>query len=429
MTPEAGKGLAPRAHLIAATVVFLAVVIACAGLRTVFVNDNAYSRLATVFGIVHQGTWFIDVAGNPYGPLTVDKVQVDGHMLSSKPPVMPLAMTAVYVPLHAIGLVDLGDSTQLKFILQLFTVLFGIIPFALGLVFFYLTLGFLVADTRVRLALLCAFTFGTQLLGFAPQLNNHVPGAALCIGAIYVGIGLLTGALAPTTWRFVLFGALGGLTHAVDLPLTIFIAALGLGLLARFPLQTMVWGGLGMLPPLAVHFGVLYLSSGMPLPVQMRKELYLFENSPWRFPVGIDGLNESKAAYAFHLLLGRHGTFLLFPILLFGWAAFVAAIWRREMAHRGLVIAAGTSVLLLFAYYIKSTNNYGGAAYGFRWAMGAMPVLLLMAGPLLAQARGRVVWAVFVVALAVSAWSSWECYQQPWSTDAEWTVRIFGPTI
>lgn len=426
---ETTAGPAPRAHLAAAGIVVLATLIACAGLRTVFVNDNAYSRLATVYAITHQGTWFIDVAGNPYGELTADKVQVGGRMLSSKPPVMPLAMTAIYAPLHGLGMLDLGNPAQLKFILQLFTVLFGIVPFTLGLIYFHRTLGMLVADARVQAALLAAFAFGTQLIGFAPQLNNHVPGAALCIGAIYVGLGLIGGSLAPTTWRFVLFGVLGGLTHTVDLPLTIFIAALGLGLLARYPAQTVLWGGLGMLPPLLVHFVVLYLSSGMPLPVQMRKDLYLFENSPWRCPVGIDGLNESKTVYAFHLLFGRHGTFLLFPVLLFGWAAFFKAILQRGFAHRRLLIASGVCVLMLFAYYIKGTNNYGGAAYGFRWAMGAMPVLLLMAGPYLAQAKARAVWVVFAAALAVSMWSSWECYRQPWSTDAEWTVRLFGPTL
>lgn len=428
-TRETTADPAPRVRLLAAGVIALAALIACAGLRTVFVNDNAYSRLATVYGIVHQGTWFIDIEGNPFGGLTADKVQVNGRMLSSKPPVMPLAMTAIYAPLHTIGLLDLGDTKQLKFILQLYTILFGIIPFVLGLIYFRRTLGLLISDPKVALALLVALAFGTQLLGFAPQLNNHVPGAALCIGAIYVGLGLIGGQLPPAPWRFVVFGLLGGLTHTVDLPLTIFIAALGLGLLARYPRQTVLWGGLGMLPPLAVHFAVLYLSTGLPLPVQMRKELYLYENSPWRFPVGIDGLNESKPVYAFHLLFGRHGTFLLFPVLLFGWASFFKAIAHRGFAHRGLVIAAGACVLALFAYYIKGTNNYGGAAYGFRWAMGAMPVLLLMAGPYLAQAKGRAVCAVFALTLAVSAWSCFECYRHPWSTDAEWTIRIFGPTL
>lgn len=417
------RGMACASVVLAAALVFW-------GLRTVYVNDNAYSRLATVYAIVHQGTWFIDEPGNPYGPLTVDKVKVDGRMLSSKPPVMPLAMTALYVPLQPLTGLSLADPADLKALLQLYTIIFCILPFLVMLLLFERTLRLLDVPAWPRAALLAALALGTQHLGFAPQLNNHTPGAALCVGAIYAGLALFLRKAPPAPWRFALFGLLGGLTHAVDLPLTIFIAALGLALLARFPRQTILWGGLGMAGPLAVHFGVLYLSSGMPLPVQMRKELYLYENSPWRFPVGIDGLNEPKSVYAFHLLIGRHGTFLLFPVLAFGVFAAAVALIRRGMPHRGLVLAAAVSVVALFAYYIKGTNNYGGAAYGFRWAMGAMPVLLLMAGPWLGQVRARRLWVLFLAALAVSIGSSIECYRQPWSTDQEWTARwLFGPSF
>jgi len=414
-------------------VVLLATLVALLGLRTIYVNDNAYSRLATVYALVNDGGWWIDrpegQSPNPFEALTADKVEVNGRMLSSKPPLMPLLMTALYYPMHGILGLTLGESGDLKRILQIYTFLFGVLPFVLGLVAFGYTLALYTTSAWGRVAPLLALAFGTQLLGFAPQLNNHVPGVALCLGATYLGLGLYTRALAPKAWRFVAFGLLGGLTHTVDLPLTIFIAALGLALLLRFPRETVLWGGLGMLPPLAIHFGILYLNTGMPLPVQTRKELYLFENSPWRAPIGIDGLNEPKPYYAFHLLLGRHGVFLLYPVLLFGIAGAWRALWQRGEVVRGAVLVSALCVGALFAYYISSTNNYGGAAYGFRWAIGAMPYLLLMAAPLLDRTEARWPRALFAVCFVVSGYSCYECYGNPWSTDAEWTARlIFGPT-
>lgn len=413
--------------------VLLATFIALLGLRTVYVNDNAYSRLATVYALVNDGTWWIErpegQPPNPFEVLTADKVELHGRKLSSKPPLMPAMMAALYYPMHyGLGL-TLSEPGDLKRILQIYTLVFGVLPFALGLLAFASTLAMFCNGSWGRVAPLVALAFGTQLLGFAPQLNNHVPGVALCLGAAYFGLGLHARTLAPAPWRFVAFGVLGGMTHAVDLPLTIFIAALGLALLLRFPRETVIWGGLGMLPPLALHFGVLYFTTGMPLPVQTRKELYLFENSPWRAPVGIDGLHEPKPYYAFHLLLGRHGVFLLYPVLLFGIAGAWRMAWVRGAVQRGAVLVSAGCIAALFAYYISSTNNYGGAAYGFRWGIGAMPFLLLMAGPLLDRDDARLARGLFCVSLILSAYSCWECYQNPWSTDAEWSARlIFGPT-
>lgn len=425
--------VASRLGLAAWVVVAAATVAALLGLRVIYVNDNAYSRLATVYALVNHGTWWIDAPegapSNPFEELTADKVVVDGRTLSSKPPLMPLLMTALYYPMqHGLGL-TLGEPTDLKRILQIYTVVFGILPFTLGLLALAGTLNFYLSTGWGRIAPLLAAAFGTQLLGFAPQLNNHVPGVALCLGAAYFGLGLHSGKLAPKPWRFVAFGLLGGLTHTVDLPLTIFIAALGLGLLLRFPRETMLWGGLGMFPPLLVQAAILYAYTGMPLPVQTRKDLYLFENSPWRAPIGIDGLQEPKLYYAFHLLLGRHGVFLLFPVLLFGVAGAARAVLQRDTPARGAVLASAACVLALFAYYITSTNNYGGAAYGFRWAMGAMPFLLLMGAPLLDRPEARWTRGLFALFLLVSAYSALECFRNPWSTDQEWTARlIFGPT-
>lgn len=424
-----------RLLLARGAIIVTALALALLGLRTVTVNDNTFSRLATVYALVHHGTWYIDTGEgapeNPFAALTVDKVLVDGHFLSSKPPVLPLLMSGVYWVLLHVSPLCFDHEHDLKRILQIFTIVFGIIPFAASLALFARMLSQYTPSAPWRtLPLLLALAFGTQYAAFAPQFINHVPGAAACLGAVYLGLGMLTGTLAPHPLRFVAFGVLGGLTHTLEIPLTAYIAALGLALLVRFPRQTLLWGGLGLIPWVLLQALLYWTMTGTPLPVQTRHDLYLYENSPWRAPVGIDGLNEPKPLYAFHLLVGRHGTFLLFPVLLFGLFAALRALRDRELPLRGFLVGGGACTALIFAYYIRGTDNYGGAAYGFRWAIGVMPILLAMAAPLLAQARSKAFWTLFTAALTVSVYSTAECYLNPWSTDAEWTARLlFGPSM
>src|SRR5690606_13368756 len=127
--------------------------------------------------------------------------------------------------------------------------------------------------------------------------------------------------------------------------------------------------------PLLIHFSIMYEVTGSVLPVQTRKDVYLHESAAWRNPGGLDGLNEPKGTYAFHLLFGRFGTFLLFPVLLVGLAGPALALWKSDAPARGWILAGFAAFVALTLYYIQSTNNYGGAAYGFRWHLGSMPIL------------------------------------------------------
>ncbi len=91
--------------------------------------------------------------------------------------------------------------------------------------------------------------------------------------------------------------------------------------------------------------------------------------------------------------------------------------------------AGAAGFVVLTAYYAASTNNYGGEAYGFRWYIGAAPILLLMGAPVAGRARRPWQWVVLAVLAGVSAWSFWECARHPWQADAEWTTALFGPSL
>lgn len=426
------------AHFIERLIILGSFLVVVSALHAVVLGDSASSRLATVYSLVHEGTWYIDrPADQPANPFeskqegslggTIDKVELNGRLLSTKPPILPLAMTAGYWLMHYGAGWDLTERAELKRVMQVFNLTLVMIPYLIGLIFFARLLSLLIENPYQRLLPLAALAFGTQLPGFATQLNNHTPAIAALIVALYFAIGLASGKLAPSRHRFFGFGLACALVFTLDMPLTLFVAVAGLGLLYRFPRQAVLWGGMGMLPLLALHFGVMLYVTGSPLPIQMHKDWYLYEASAWRNPGGIDALNEPKGTYLYHMTFGRFGVFLLYPILLIGPFGCLYAL-RREMAPwRVYYLAGAATVVLLFAYYVKTTNNYGGGAYGFRWGMGAMPIFILMGIPVFRRVSRPWAWAAIAVLMAVSMYSAWECYREPWGDSHEWTCRwLFG---
>lgn len=424
----------PRAIIFVQAVIILAAAgCAIAGLRTVYLTETAASRLATVYALAHDGSWFIDrpldEPPNPFERATIDKAEFQNRLLSTKPPVLPLLMTGEYLVLHHTFGWRLDNRADIRNVLRFMIATLVILPFVIGLVFFARIVNMLLPQPWMRTIPLFALAFGTELFGFAPQLNNHVPAAALLIVMLYHTLALCTGLRRPVWWRFVLVGLAGTLVFTLDMPATIFVASAGLFLLLRFPRASLTWAVLGGLGPLAVHFGVMLAVTHSPLPVQMHESWYLFESSYWRNPAGIDALNNPKHLYLFHMTFGRYGDFLLFPILITGLLGFAFALFRPGLRGRVYILAGGAAFLILTAYYVLKTNNYGGAAYGFRWYIAAMPVLLLMGLPVFEAARKGWRPAVLGLLLVVSVYSGWECYQQPWGSDVGWPSRLlFGPS-
>lgn len=431
--PRIALSGAMRALLFAA-VIAASAILAAAFRPGLFVGDTVTSRLATVYALVHDGTWRIDrpadLPPNPFEPLCVDKVMVDGRLVSSKPPLLPLLMTGEYVLLRDLAGLNLDNRDDLRPILNFMVLTLCQASFVVGMAFFAATVALFVRDPLRAAVPVALLGFATPLPGYAQQLNNHTPAAAALMAALYFALALGTGRRPPSPWRFAAFGFCAALVFALDLPTVIFAALAGVWLAWRFPRQALLWGPVGALLPLCAHFGGLWLATGDLRPVQMRGGTYLYESSYWRNPLGIDALNEPRAVYLFHITFGRFGLFLLFPALL-------AAVWGvGETLRRGpsslripvaLVVCA---FLVLTAYYLKSTNNYGGASYGFRWYIGTVPVLLLLGLPLFKRLRSPLGWAALACAGAVSAYSAWECLQAPWGTGHEWTCRLlFGPAV
>jgi hypothetical protein len=393
-------------------------------------GDAANSRLATVYSLTEYGTFFLerplDQEPNRFEQGTIDKVMVNGHILSSKPPMMVLFMTGEYWLLNKAFGLDLNDKEDTEKIIRLLTIALVGIPYLLTLVFFARTLELFDGDPLTRVVLLFCLAFCTQLWGYSLNINNHVPGTFLVVVSMYLAMGLIEGALAPTGWRFFLFGLFAGLTPTVDTPAAVFPFLSGLVLLVKYPRQVLTWSLLGAAIPLGVHAAVMYITTGSPLPVQTRDDLYLYRGSYWRHPIEVDALDEPKGTYFFTMTFGRTGLFSLYPILLGGMAGALRALFRKDVCYRKHILIGLAGFVLMTLYYLVKTNNYGGQAYGFRWYMAAMPVLLLMAAPVLTHLRQRWRWIFVGLMIGVSYYSAWESTVTPWAANQEWTVRFLG---
>jgi len=393
-------------------------------------SETARSRLATVVALADHGTWYIDrPAGLPritFEKHTIDKVKTGNRLISSKPPVLSLAMTAEYIALRALLGWDLNNKEDLSRIVSAMSLTFSGIPYLLVLFFFEKTAALFQLPMRSRALALAGLAFGTQLWGFSTHINNHLPAVALLTAALYFALGLTSGRLTPRPWRFALFGLCGSLAITIDFPSGVFVTIMGVFLLTRFPKRTLIWSAIAALPALAVHAGVMMAITGSPLPVQMHEEMYFYESSYWRNPRGVDALNEPKGTYLFHMTFGRAGIFLLYPITFLGVLSAFSTSARKDPLFRPLLITGIAGFVVLTIYYAMSTNNYGGAAYGFRWYITAMPILMLIAAHYMAQFTKYWQWLIVILLTAVSIFSGWQCYSHPWEVDAEWTTRIFG---
>lgn len=430
------NGTSSRAAWLIIAIAFTA---SCVGAFFGSQGDLASSRLATVYSLSQHATWYIDQPDNPFTPQTIDKVVVrgdmtggvvrGGRMISSKPPVMPLAMTGIYFVAHALAGYDLLAPRDVDRLLVLMTILLVSMSFLFTLIFFWKTLGLIDLPVAPGLFLLSALAFGTQLAGYSITINNHVPAAAALTIALYFAIGQITGKHGPSRWRFIIFGFAGALVPTLDMPAGIYVAVAGCALLYRFPKHTAVWCTAGAIAPLVVHFAATWAATGGLLPVQMRSATYMYEASYWRHPLGIDALSEPKITYLFNTTFGRCGVFLLFPVLLLGPLGALTAFRPHSSRVAKASLAGLACFLVLVAYYVKSTNNYGGESYGFRWYIASMPVLLLMASPLAVRMTRPWQWSIASLLFAVSCYSTIESARVGWQSGREWTSRLYGPAF
>jgi hypothetical protein len=374
---------------------------------------------------------------------TIDKVlrPDTGDFYSSKPPFLTTLVAGLYWLLkHLLGLSITGNSWV---VVRTILLVISAVPFLVYLLLLSrLTERFGASDWG-RLFVVGAACFATLVTPFLTTFNNHTIATFTAVFALYPAVQIWSaraeGKMAPA-YHFVLCGFFAAFTACTELPAAAYAAAL-LGLLLLWaPRRTLTFCVPAAALPVAVFFLTNYLAIGQLAPAysEFGGPWYQYEGSHWSHPETQKGIDfarnvESRGMYALHVLLGHHGLFSLTPIWLFALAGMVYGLvaWRgsvliprREEASAGRVpgfllpLALSVSVVVI-AFYLVKSDNYGGWTSGLRWLMWLTPLWLLsmlpvldrLAGCLWGRGLGYVLLGVSALTASFPAWSPW---RHPW---------------
>lgn len=320
-------------------------------------SGNEASRFAVIQAIGEQHTFAIENTNFN----TVDKVERDGHSYSDKP--LPLSWTLgmIHRAFHAI--------TGFNFIENRYLCIYLINLFSAGLVnvllflWMYRQLCRIRSDRpEVKLLLASAMCLTTWLFSYSVVLNNHTPAA---LGTLGLLILLEKYRRIPSSLLAAGAGLTAGIIGALDLPTGAFFGIAALITVCRVTpaperiRATACCGGAGLIVLLAM--GVLnYTAYGTFLPLYVAGET-------GSFTPGIG--NKNQFGYFAEVLIGQRGFFSYQPFLLLAFPQL--ARWRRLTVPERMCWLAAFGCIV---FYILMTNEYGGAAYGFRYLIALIPI-------------------------------------------------------
>jgi hypothetical protein len=389
---------------------------------------NDTSRLAAVEALVHQSTWAID--DTAFGQRTGDKVYLNGHFYSSKPPVLSAMAAAIYAGLHRVfgllfdftGRCDPAVSPCYCFAVLCsqppdwayywITLLLVGLPSAMMLALFYRSTALHGASNATALLATGALGLGTQILPYSLVFSNHIPATACLMLGFYA---LLRSCTVDTQSRR--FLVLAGFASALAFTFNMVTGSCLLAFAALSLLQhrRRAWPFLvGSLIPIALLAALDWWMLGDPLPPQLHTAGYDYPGSA--FPVSVAGNRSAAnvAEYALRILVGDHGLFTFNPILLWPVAGLGVMLCRRRHRMWSTAAAVGLASLATCLYLVLTTDNFGGLSYGPRWFTFLIPLLFFFAIPTLGS-RSWLGRFLFAALAALSLFFTWQGAIAPWA--------------
>jgi hypothetical protein len=417
-------------------------------LQRPFLSGNDRSRWCTVRALVEHGTYAIDDVVSQPNWDTIDMVKHDGrgnpapgpdegHLYSSKPPLLATLMAGEYWLLHRLTGKTLGSHPHELGRILLFTS--NVIPFALALLILARIAERYGTTDFGRIFVVATAALGTLLSAYAVVFTNHWPAAFAALVALDATLRIMCEGERRLWWFFVA-GLAAAFMAACELPALSFCGLVGLLLLWKSPRATLLAAVPGAALVVAAALGTNYAAHGTIRPAYTQRHVeggwydYQFRrgsrilDSYWKPTVAkseIDRGEPSRAAYAFHVLIGHHGIFSLTPVWALSLVGLAMLLARQDPAARGeRVVAAailGCTVVCLAFYVTRplEDRNYGGMATGFRWALWFAPLWLfamLPAADGLAGSRfGRIVAAILLaISVASASYPTWNPWTLPW---------------
>ena len=386
---------------------------------------NEFSRLAAVEALVERGTWIID--DTALSQSTGDKVFLNGHFYSDKPPTLTFIASGVYAVLHH-GLGLTFDATECDpkavtcycFAFQcprpfdlayyLITLILVGLPSALMLAFFYRSTELFGLSNIWALLLTGVLGSGTLILPYSLVLNNHVP-AAVCL---FVGLYALIHARSSSVsarW-LALAGSITSLGVSFEFNVAPFLILVFI--VAWWHHRRRAWPFIaGAVWPVLLTMALDWWMLGSILPPQLFPGGYNYPGSTlYTTPGGTRG-SPDVLMYGFRMLVGDHGVFAFSPVLLWALVALGLAIRQRNHRLWWEAAAVGLASLFVTVYILFFTDNFGGGAFGPRWFITITPLLFLFAAePMLYSTARRKL--IFIVLSAFSVISAWQGASGPW---------------
>ncbi|WP_435009712.1 hypothetical protein P12x_000960 [Tundrisphaera lichenicola] len=375
------------------TVVDLGVIVTCALISLGSARDyaggsNDGSRLASVESLVDHRTWVIDRSifvdpaqasrleiwppRSPHPEGIIDKLRIDGHYYSDKPPVTAVLMAAVYQVIQwTTGLVA-RESPGL--FCAWMTLTSSGLAFVLASWCLY-RIGLESGLSRRSSVLLAAsLALATVAPAYSRQVNASILLLAIAMALMLVLVRIPEGSDRNSGKSALLAGGLAGLGYSTDLGCgPVLVLCVGAWLFHRgsFRLAPLIWYGVGAFPWLLGHHALNYMIGGTIGPMNTVPEYFRWPGSPFT-EANLTGGGAGHAnlleylSHANGFLFGWKGFICHNPTLLLAFPATLALL-RTRRPDRPLVLASAAWASGTWLLYSLQSSDLSGFNISVRW--------------------------------------------------------------
>ena len=384
----------------------LALIIVLVSLVTINPQINGWneaSRMALTQSLVENHSFSIEKSTFIE---TGDKVFIDGHFYSDKPPLPAMLAAVVYWPLYQLGIkLDYGWNLAYYLIL-LFTVK---LLWVGGVLSFYKTLNYFSRDKSLRLWYALIFAFSSLGLTWSATFSSAgMATSVLSIGLMFYFIFAKKGGNSNA----LLSGLFFGLATAFDAVMGIFFLCFAVLIFLK-DRRSILPFLLGVSLPLGVHLTINYSFARTFLPVQFHPQYFLYEGSVWHQGMHMSSI-PAALSYGFWSLFGVRG-FLWYNPLLFLLIPALIRRMKQGVDNNRESRAIGVAVLMLFIVYALFTQNYGGWGYSIRYLVSVLPFFYIYLGDIHGRLQTQSQRRLFQSLVALSTLLAIVGLINPWS--------------
>jgi hypothetical protein len=390
------------------------------------IGDDEAARLASVRALVERHTLWLTPeeaaalpaaqlltvsAPQPIGPGESQAWRLQPRTCSNQPPVFSILLAGVYwIMLHC-GNSFARNPVLVPYLLTLIGVTLPVAG-AAGLIY---RMGRQFELPRIRRAALgLAVVFGSGLISYAVVLNPFAPAAVLllCAMGCVIHVAAVRKPRRAGGWLILagLCAALGATFDPAALIPAVLIA--GAVLTIRVPLMMRLGGVvlfvIGAVGPLALHAAmVLPIRADALIPRPLAGAIARVESTD-----SIDDEADAPAAVVarvagriYTALLGSHGVFSHFPVMLLGLAGVGAVMHRNWLPSTKALAAASAASMggIIGLYCFSSLADWRDAMFAVKWFVVFSPMVLYWMGAWARRGHTRVEWSLAAALLFFSA--------------------------